>query len=236
LRGIILGALHGPVRLTKDSYFSNQMPRTFAPKPHYAVRFWAAHGLTPRRVDVRAVIRERAHRYYSPDAGPASGAVRRADARTSIVPRPVFAATITSPPYFGMTTYVPDQWLRHWFVGGAPMPDYPPGRQLAQGTLAMFINSLAAVWATVARQSRPGATLVIRFGSLPSRPLDPRAVITESLERSQVPWAIEAITDAGRADHGQRQAVQMGHPSRAPARDEIDVVCRLRSNGGAGPA
>jgi S-adenosyl-l-methionine hydroxide adenosyltransferase/DNA methylase len=45
LRGIVLGALHGPLR--KDgcsSYFSNQSPRTFAPKPRYAVGFWREKG------------------------------------------------------------------------------------------------------------------------------------------------------------------------------------------------
>lgn len=26
-----------------------------------------------------------------------------------------------SPPYYGMRTYLPDQWLRLWFLGG---PDY----------------------------------------------------------------------------------------------------------------
>lgn len=40
LRGIILGALHGPKQKTFPSYFSNQCPRTYAPKPAYAVRFW----------------------------------------------------------------------------------------------------------------------------------------------------------------------------------------------------
>ena len=232
LRGIVLGALHGPIRRTKDSYFSNQMPRTFAPKPNYAVRFWTAHGLKPRCVDVLGVISERAHRYYSHNAGPACGEAQLADARQSIVNGRVFAATITSPPYFGMNTYVPDQWLRHWFVGGPSTLDYAKGCQLAQGTLGTFIDGLAAVWATVGRQSRPGAMLVVRFGSLPSRPIDPRVVITASLERSEVPWAIEAVEDAGRADHGQRQAAQMGNPSRQPAREEIDVVCRRLPNGG----
>jgi hypothetical protein len=47
LRGIILGALHGPKQKTFPSYFSNQCPRTYAPKPAYAVRFWHARGSCP---------------------------------------------------------------------------------------------------------------------------------------------------------------------------------------------
>ncbi len=34
------GALHGPKQKTFPSYFSNQCPRTYAPKPAYATRFW----------------------------------------------------------------------------------------------------------------------------------------------------------------------------------------------------
>jgi hypothetical protein len=41
LRRILLGALHGPLRKDgSSSYFSNQCPRTYAPKPRYAVEFW----------------------------------------------------------------------------------------------------------------------------------------------------------------------------------------------------
>src|SRR5262245_21662849 len=36
LRAIVLGALHGPRTKGRPSYFSNQCPRTYAPKPRYA--------------------------------------------------------------------------------------------------------------------------------------------------------------------------------------------------------
>ena len=47
LRAMALGALHGPLNAAglPGSYFANQMPRTFAPKPDYAVRFWTERGL-----------------------------------------------------------------------------------------------------------------------------------------------------------------------------------------------
>mgnify|MGYP002348451527 FL=1 len=65
LRAIILGALHGPLTKTTPSYFSNQCPRTFAPKPAYAVRFWKTRRLLPPRVDVLGVIQRRAERFYA---------------------------------------------------------------------------------------------------------------------------------------------------------------------------
>jgi DNA methylase len=42
LRAILLGALHGPRTKHAPSHLSNQCPRTYAPKPDYAARFWRA--------------------------------------------------------------------------------------------------------------------------------------------------------------------------------------------------
>ena len=125
LRGIILGALHGPLTKTAHSYFSNQCPRTFAPKPRYAVRFWKARKLAPPRVDVLEVIRRRADRFYGEEltAGiglAAAGDSRDAEAFEKVRQSAGFSWLITSPPYYGMRTYVPDQWLRNWFLGERP--------------------------------------------------------------------------------------------------------------------
>jgi len=64
LRGIVLGALHGPVNKGAKTYFSNQCPRTYAPKPRYATTFWQARGLEPPNVDVLSIIARRASWYY----------------------------------------------------------------------------------------------------------------------------------------------------------------------------
>ena len=45
------------------------------------------------------------------------------DARTALRRiRRRFTRVITSPPYLGMRTYLPDQWLRYWALGGEPSP------------------------------------------------------------------------------------------------------------------
>jgi hypothetical protein len=53
-----LGCLHGPMVKSDGtpSYFSNQMPRTFASKPDYSVRFWKERDLFPPKVSVMDVI------------------------------------------------------------------------------------------------------------------------------------------------------------------------------------
>ena len=84
LRGIVLGALHGPKQKTVASYFSNQCPRTYAPKPAYATRYWQSRGMSPDPVDVLAVIERRAKRYYGA-VSTVTGAVRLADSRIAEV-------------------------------------------------------------------------------------------------------------------------------------------------------
>ena len=49
---------------------------------------------------------------------------RVADALQPETPETRFDWVITSPPYYGMRTYIPDQWLRNWFVGGPDAVDY----------------------------------------------------------------------------------------------------------------
>jgi len=122
LRALMLGILHGPMHKTEPMYLSNQMPRTYATKPDAAIRFWKKRGLTtPPLVDVLGAISRRAHFTFSNAPQAVAGAVYLGDARHAdrlLSPRRLFSWVITSPPYFGMRTYRPDQWLRNWFLGG----------------------------------------------------------------------------------------------------------------------
>ena len=111
LRAIILGALHGPRPKGTPSYFSNQSPRTFAPKPNYAVRFWTQHGMRPEEVDVLSIIQTRAERYLAEPPPEVEGMVQLGDSRKAdtFIHIPKAHIVVTSPPYFGMRTYLPDQ-------------------------------------------------------------------------------------------------------------------------------
>lgn len=229
LRGIVLGSLHGPQPKSKDSYFSNHMQRTFAPKPDYAVRYWDTHALIPHDIDVLGLITERAARYYGEPAPTTKGRVLLADARNPPIRKVRFDATITSPPYYGMDTYVADQWLRSWFVGGPDKPNYGKGGQLSRGSQMDFIGALGQVWRAVAVRSNAGAKLALRFGAIASRDSDPEIIIRMSLRASRAPWEIQSVTPAGGAEAGRRQAEQMGGAARkSQAIEELDFVCRLR--------
>jgi len=208
LRGIMLGALHGPRQKTFQSYFSNQCPRTYAPKPAYALRFWKKNRLNPLDVDVVDVIARRARRYYGSSCK-AAGAARQADSRFPNALRPTVARrrfdwVITSPPYYGMRTYIPDQWLRSWFVGGPDTVEYVSHDQVTHASPSDFAADLSLVWKNASAVCSDRAQLVIRFGSISDRRVDPIDLIKESLRGSD--WRIVTLRSAGAATAGKRQA------------------------------
>ena len=208
LRGIVLGALHGPKQKTFPSYFSNQCPRTYAPKPAYATRFWQGRGLEPDPIDVLAVIERRAKRYYATSSD-ITGAVRLADSREVEALQPNtpdarFDWVITSPPYYGMRTYIPDQWLRNWFVGGPDAVDYSNRDQVVHSDPEDFAADLRRVWRNTEQVCADDAKMVIRFGGIRNRRADPLDLIKSSLSDSG--WSITTVRNAGSATEGKRQA------------------------------
>lgn len=208
LRGILLGALHGPKQKMFPSYFSNQCPRTYAPKPAYATRFWRERGLVPEPVDILAVIERRARRYYGVSFG-TKGTVRLADSRDAAslqpeTPGTLFDWIITSPPYYGMRTYIPDQWLRNWLVGGPDVVDYSNRDQVVHSSPEAFAADLRQVWRNAESVCAEDARMVIRFGGITDRRANPLSVIKSSLTDSG--WRITAIGEAGSATDGKRQA------------------------------
>ena len=227
LRALVLGVLHGPLRVGAPSYLSNQMPRTYATKPEPAMRYWKRHRLTPPRVDVLDVIARRTHHVLSAVPEPVPGTIVHGDSRQpGTIPNVPggYAWIVTSPPYFGMRSYKPDQWLRLWFLGGPDDVTYDYSQQVRHRQ-AEYVDDLARVWKNVATVSRARARLVVRFGCLPSTAVDPLDVLERSFGQSGAGWRILQVKDAGKPPRGRRQATQFGDP-RGPV-TEIDVIAEL---------
>lgn len=225
LRTIILGALHGQRTKTVASHFSNQSPRTYAPKPAYALRFWNERGLRPPLVDVLEVIRVRAQRFLSEGPERVDGMIRRGDSRSiNDYPDIKIGLVITSPPYYGMRTYIPDQWLRSWFLGGPSEVDYQhPSREIQHASPTAFAGELRAVWKALASKATTDARLVVRFGSINDRSVDHVALMKEALDGSG--WRLQTIVEAGDANKGKRQAnqFQLNNSSPRPEHDFYSV-------------
>jgi hypothetical protein len=208
LRAILLGALHGPRTKSAPSHLSNQCPRTYGPKPDYAVRFWRRRHLKPPVVDVLGVVRVRAKRYLTDRPKPTVADVHLGDSRSPEAWHGRrFRWIITSPPYYGMRTYIPDQWLRNWFVGGPSTVQYdPPDQELGHASPGAFASDLRKVWKGLAGHAAKDARLVIRFGGIHDRDVDTVHLLKLSLADSG--WRLRTVVPAGDADAGRRQARQ----------------------------
>lgn len=222
LRAVMLGCLHGPLNKSPErrSYFSNQMPRTFSAKPAYSVRYWRKHGIEPPEVDVLTVLRRKLTRLHD-DRLPTAGIianVRHGDSRLAkSLPTNArdFSVVVTSPPYYGMRTYVQDQWLRNWFLGGPDHVEYANDFQLEHSGTAVFAKSLGQVWKNMARTNADDLDMYIRFGIIPSAKVDAKAVLRASLEESGVLWREVSVNAADTASSGKRQADHMAAGSSA---------------------
>lgn len=127
IAALLLGCLHGEMDKS-SSYLSNQMPRTISTKPEYSVRYWKKRKLHPPKRAVFSLLRMRAEYRLSTGRPASQGLVTMGDARDSghlLAPlNGRVRAVITSPPYFNVTSYEEDQWLRLWFLGNQPSPTY----------------------------------------------------------------------------------------------------------------
>ncbi len=224
LRAIIMGGLHGPLGKHTYSYLSNQMPRTYATKPGSAVRYWKQHKMFPKKVDLLEVVKKRANRYYAHTPQKVNSNAIVHDSRKDYSEYNIgrFDWIITSPPYFGMTTYSTDQWLRDWFLGGTDYPSYVGKNKIASGGLNKFRDDLFLVWRNVAGLSNDKARLIVKFGALPSMPYDHVKTITDSIEKNDSGWKIVRIRDGGLSEDGLRQSSQFLSETKNSIR-EIDV-------------
>ena len=232
LRAIVLGALHGPraKSIEEQNYFSNQMPRTYSSKPDYSVRYWRRHKLRPVAIDVLKVIERRAQHVLKSKmrARSAIDHIARGNSEDfrsySHVVRPV-TLVITSPPYYGLNTYLADQWLRNWFLGGPTHIEYDRGDQVSHRSPDQFAFSLARVWDNISTIGAENLQMVVRFGAIQSRNVNPIELFMSSLRKSVASWrVVTRVKKCGAADKGRRQATQMAVKSSPIEENDFYIV------------
>jgi DNA modification methylase len=122
---LLMVDLHGK----RENALSNQMRQTKAMSPQYAINWWKERNLEPPDVDpVNFMLKKIAWRFAKglPDRG--SGQIHLGDCQSilsrwhtqSLVKAKLL---LTSPPYYGVTNYFYDQWLRLWLLGGPARPE-----------------------------------------------------------------------------------------------------------------
>lgn len=130
LMSFILVYLHGKI----GEGLSNQMKMTKAMGYNYSVEWWLKNGYTePPQIDPHKFLKKRIEwRYEKGKPNLNHNEIYLAD--SSIVldkiankdDRKTFSLLFTSPPYWSITDYHVDQWLRLWVLGGEMSPKAIP--------------------------------------------------------------------------------------------------------------
>lgn len=228
LRALVLGILHGPRNKGIPGYLSNQMPRTFSSKPDYSVHYWQKNNLLPVYIDVKELVKRKIAHFFTSELPTVSHSLFCDDSRrfdfASLSLR--FSRVITSPPYYGMRTYIPDQWLRYWFMGGPSNVIYRDSNQMSHFSPSEFAEQLAFIWTKIAQVCLPGAKLLIRFGGIHDRKANPKEILLESLRQARPRLRVLTVRSAGFASSGKRQADQFRRILRNPM-EEFDFYVRV---------
>jgi len=133
LMAIILHYLHGK----RGSSLSNQMPMAKSTSMQYSIEWWKSKNFEiPPDISVIDFMNKRiSWRYEKGDIDFSNfGAVVLNDSTTALKAlanscnkdNEKVDLLFTSPPYYGVTNYYVDQWLRLWLLGGPDKPTFLP--------------------------------------------------------------------------------------------------------------
>jgi hypothetical protein len=208
LMAILLVYLHGK----EGQALSNQMRQTKAMSPRYAINWWEEHGTKAPKLDVVAFIQQRLRWRY------AKGVVQTDGSRVylgnsipllpQLAPRmreqaiPKAKLLLTSPPYFGVTNYHYDQWLRLWLLGFET--DAYVTRGPHQGRFAhpdRYQSLLKEVFGRAARLVERDAVVYVRT--------------------SMDPFTKNATLDAVLAAFPNKRLLERGRPFRKPTQTQL---------------
>lgn len=124
LMAFVLLYLHGK----RNSSLSNQMPMTKATSKNYSIEWWKKEHLeTPPEIEIYSFMQKRIRWRYGKGVPSLSDAQVDYDDCTTRLPNVLerdqpIGLLLTSPPYYGVTNYFVDQWLRLWMLQGPTSP------------------------------------------------------------------------------------------------------------------
>lgn len=168
LMAILLVYLHAKA----GSGLSNQMRQSKSMSPLYAVRWWRQHGTQAPDIDPIKWIENRIQWRYNPglprlrqtsvQLGDSTQRIAQV-ARNLSRNRQRFDLLLTSPPYYAVTNYQYDQWLRLWLLGNEPRPVAAQERSRGRFESKVAYRALIEqVFGDSVALLKPNATLYVR--------------------------------------------------------------------------
>lgn len=124
LMGTLLVHLHAKL----GDGLSNQLRQSKAMSPNYSVGWWKERSMTPPKIDIIQFLEKKLEWRYQKgilqcSSGIAHPEILLGDNRNTILKtKAEFQADLifTSPPYYGITNYRYDNWIRLWLLGEGP--------------------------------------------------------------------------------------------------------------------
>jgi len=169
LMSVVLVYLHGKL----GEGLSNQMKMTKAMGVNYSIDWWTKKGLIepPQINPLEFILKKLKWRY-------AKGLPRVFDSRVVFGDSAIeldkiaqraqesdirFSLLFTSPPYFSVTDYFADQWLRIWLLGGPEVPKTIKNKHMSRFMSKQdYYNLLNSVFSNCAAIMKKNSTIYIR--------------------------------------------------------------------------
>jgi hypothetical protein len=218
--------LHGK---STDS-LSNQLRQAKAMSPRYAVKWWQEHGLRPPAVAPLAFFERKLKWRYRKGTPETSKSVVLFGDSTSLMGELEQARRaaqlrspsllLTSPPYFGITDYHYDQWIRLWLLGGPPTDrktetEFRGKHQGKFSDFGAYKDLLYAVFESCAKMLNRDGVVYVR-----SDRREPTASVVKTVLKDTFPS--HRLRSANRPLTGQTQTRLFGY--HAPRSGEVDFI------------
>ena len=161
LMGFILVNLHGRL----GDGVSNQMQKSRAMGPDYAIRWWKKRKMYPPEIDPGGYFCQRIRwRYWH-------GIIERKQVAEIIhgdssnflsdYKNKKFDLLFTSPPYFSVTDYRQDSWIRLWLLGEGPsLPDWKKDQRTTRREC--YPQMLFDIFSSASRLLKPYSVVWVR--------------------------------------------------------------------------
>lgn len=211
LMAIVLVHLHGKL----GTALSNQMRQTKGMAPNYSVRWWKSRNMEPPPIDTRKYLIERIKwRYKFGIVNGPRAEIRMGDARDELAhfESNQFSLLLTSPPYYDVTNYRLDHWIRLWLLGGPALPGGDTREKYAHKE--RYQTMLSGVFEVTKPLLTDDALIYIRTDSREFTLNTTLAVVRKLWPERKVYWRAEA--------HIVSQTVLFG--DHGPKPGETDIV------------
>ena len=219
LMAFILVHLHGK----RSSSLSNQMRDSKAMAPDYSVRWWKEREMHPPSINPAIFLEQKISWRYKKGKPELSGddllgdsisLLRSKDQRRAL--SEPFDLLFTSPPFYSVTYYHSDQWLRLWMLGQRPSPRRRGGKwERRFESQSDYHELLAGVFGGAAPLMSNDAVVVVRTDAR-------KFTLCATIEALQKAFPNKKLQEEARPLKRKTQIDIYGDTSKKPG--EVDIV------------